>query len=119
MWRTDCQQSFKSFHQSSSEIGPNKAVDEEVGGRVEHDQVPDDAVRQPPLGGDVVRAPSPVAFKDVRDSCNLIQGEYHLRDAEDDEDCHYCHHDLGHGDIILGVHRHSLGPDKYAVVEDG
>ena len=38
-----------------------------------HDQVPDDAVRHPPVRGDVVVATSPVAFKDVWDGRNLIE----------------------------------------------
>ena len=45
-----------------SEVGPKEAVDDEICGGIEHDQVPDDAVCHPPLGGDVVSALPLVAF---------------------------------------------------------
>ena len=83
----------KKHHQSASETGANKAVDYEVDGGVEHDHVPDNAVQQPPLGGDVVAALSFKALQDVWDGGNLIDREGHLGDVEDDEyDDNYHHH---------------------------
>ena len=48
--------------QSIPEVWAHKAVDEEVDGGVENDQVPDDLVHQPPLGGDVVATVPFVTF---------------------------------------------------------
>ena len=58
---------FQGSEQSLSEVRTNKAVDDEVDGGVEHDQVPDDAVRHPPARADVVPALPLVTVKDVGD----------------------------------------------------
>ena len=86
----------KKHHQFASETGANKAVNDEVDGGVEHDHVPDQAVQEPSLGGDVVGALSFKALKDIWDGGDLIDGEGHLGDVEDDKDNYDYHHDFCH-----------------------
>ena len=68
---------LNKLHQSASEIRPHKAVDDEVDGRIEHDHVPDDAVQQPPLGGDVVPTLSLIALENVGDGEDFIERKEH------------------------------------------
>ena len=85
----------QKHHQSASETGANKTVDDEVDGGVEHDHVPDNAVQKPPLGGDVVGTLPSEAFKDVCDGGDLIDREGHLWYVEDNEDNDNYHHGFG------------------------
>ena len=55
----------QKYHQGVSEIGADKAVNDKVGARIQHDHEPDYGIHHPPSGRDVVLAPSFHALKYV------------------------------------------------------
>ena len=84
-----------NLHQCLSEVGAHETVDNEVDRGVEHDQVSDNAVKEPSLFGDVVGTLPSEAFKDVWDGGDLIDREGHLWYVEDNEDNDNYHHGFG------------------------
>ena len=105
-----------------SKVWAHEAVNDEVDGGVEHDQVPDDAVQQPPHGGDVVGTLAVIALKKCRDRWHFIKWHKHPWNIEDDEDKYNSDHYLGHGHFKC--HSREGGKSLFGnfenfVIEDG